>query len=188
MVLALLLAASCGGDSANPLSSTSTGPESTTTTTSDDPFQIDIFSIEPTPPSELPTGVNALLGGAPDEVATQAIVSDLEADGVDLTGVTIFVWPVLGTGESLVVVEFDESAVAYADEENDQGNILIESVLAHPVIDLHNITRLVMRIVGTDEEGLFVFTVTALVEDVRQGIATGESDAEGQFDLERVEP
>jgi hypothetical protein len=200
VVLALLVAASCGGDSSNPLSSTSTGPESTTiagtttiapptTTTTVDPFLIDIYSIEPTPPSEPPTGVNALLGGAPDEIATQVILSDLEADGIDLTGVTIFVWPILGTGESLVLIEFGETAGTYA-EDDDQATLLIESVLAHPVIDLQNVTRMVMRIAGTDEDGPYVFTMTALVEDMLQSLATGEPLEEGEahFELERVEP
>lgn len=206
MVLALLVAASCGGDSSNPLSSTSTGAESTTigvtttnapttttlpptTTTTVDPFLIDIYSVEPTPPLEPATGVNALLGGAPDEIAAQVILSDLEADGIDLTGVTIVVWPILGTGESLVVLEFGETAGTYA-EDDDQATLLIESVLAHPVIDLQSITRLVMRIAGTDEEGPYVFTMTALVEDMLQSLATGVPLAEGeaQFELERAEP
>lgn len=206
MVLTLLVGASCGDDSSNPLSSTSTLPESATavvttttppttttlpptTTTTVDPFIIDIYSIDPTPPAEPPTGVNALLGGPPDEITARVLLTDLEADGIDLTGVTIVVWPILSTGEALVVIEFGETALAYA-EEDDPGTALIESILTHPLIDAQNITRLVMRIAGTDEEGPYVFTMTVRVDDMRHSLATGESLEEGQaqFELVRVEP
>lgn len=205
VVLALLVAASCGGDSSNPLSTTSTGAESTTivvtttnapttttlpptTTTTVDPFLIDIYSIEPTPPPEA-TGFNALLGGPPDEIATLLIISDLEDDGIDLTGIEILVWPISGTGESLVVIEFGDSAGLYA-EDDDQATLLVNSVLTHPVVAEQNITRMVLKIAGTDEEGPYVFTMTALVEAMLRSLSTGASleEGEAQFELERPEP
>jgi hypothetical protein len=203
VLLTLVMVAGCGGGSgesvvttgpgATSIAGTSTsGPTTTTlpptTTTTVDPLLVDIFSIEPIPPSEPPTGVNALLGGAPDEVAALLIVRDLEGEGIALTGVTIAMWPISGTGESLIVIEFDESAGEFA-EDDDQSGLLFERILAHPVLDEQNTTRLVLRIVGVDEDGPYVFTMTANLEDMRQAIATGEPLEDGamQFGLERVD-
>ncbi|MEX2419545.1 MAG: hypothetical protein WD652_04130 [Acidimicrobiia bacterium] len=205
VVLTLVVAACGGGDgSSNPLDTTSTAPGATsiattttnaptttlppTTTTTVDPFLVDIYSIEPTPSPEA-TGVNAVLGGPPDEIATRLILADLEDDGIDLTGVEIYVWPISGTGESLVVIEFGDSAGLYA-EDDDQATLLVNSVLTHPVVAEQNITRLVLKIAGTDEEGPYVFTMTALVEDMLRSLSTGASleEGEAQFELERPEP
>jgi hypothetical protein len=204
VILTVAVAACGGGDgSSNPLATTSTVPGATTvttsapttttlpptTTTTVDPFLFDIFSIEPTPPSEPATGVNALVGGAPDEVAALLLSAGLEDGGIDLTGVTVMVWPISGTGESFVIVEFDESASLFA-EDDDVAQQLFAVLLAHPVIDDQNITRLAMRISGTDEQGAFVFTFTARVDDLRTSLASGEDLPEGSahFGLELVEP
>ncbi|MEX0826265.1 MAG: hypothetical protein WD184_05905 [Acidimicrobiia bacterium] len=205
VVILTLVAAACGGGdgSSNPIATTSTaasattvtssGPTTTTlpptTTTTLDPFLVDIFSIEPMPPSEPATGVNAVLGGPPDEIATLLILADLEDAGIDLTGIEIFVWPISGTGSSLVVIEFGDSAGLYA-EDDDQATLLVNSVLTHPVIAEQNITRMVLRIAGADEEGPYVFTMTALVADMLRSLSTGASleEGEAQFELERPEP
>lgn len=198
-----LTVSACGGGdgSGNPLGSSTTVVDATsvttigtttlppTTTTTVDPFLIDIYTIEPTTPAEPPTGVNALVGAAPDEVAALLLSAGLESGGIDLTGVTLRVWPVSGTGESFVIVEFDESASLYA-EDDDIAARLFELLLADPVLDDQNITRLALRISGTDEEGSFVFTFTVPVDDLRTSLATGEDLPEGaaHFGLERVEP
>jgi len=204
----VLVAAACGGnDASNPFDTSSTVPGGTTaggtsttagatsttlpatTTTTLDPFLVDIYSIEPTPPTEPATGVNALLGGAPDEGLGAVLAAGLEAEGIDLTGVTIGVWPIGSTGDSLLIVDFDETAGTYA-ADDDAGNDLLIALLDDPLVDAAGITRLVMRIGGSDEEGAYVFTFTALVADLRQSLATGESLGEGEayFQLERVEP
>lgn len=202
---AFFVISACGGGagSSNPAASTTAAPGTTTvatigtttttlpptTTTTVDPFLVDIFAIEPTTPAEPPSGVNALVGGAPDDVSALVLTAALENGGIDLTGVTLQVWPISGTGESFVIVEFDESASLYAEDDETAAH-LFELLLADPVIDDQNITRLAMRISGSDEQGEFVFTFTVRVEDMRTSIASGEPLAEGaaHFGLELVGP
>jgi len=165
---------------------TTTIAETTTTTIA---FFIDLDSLDPIPPSEAATGVDALLGGAPDDSVSRALIAAVEEEAIDLTGVTITVWPVSATGESLLIVEFDETAGVFA-EDDTIGSLMISTLVSHPLIDDQAITRLVMKIAGTDEQGPYVFTFTASIEAIRASIVSGASIPEGEalFQLERGEP
>jgi hypothetical protein len=174
------------GDTTTTADTTTTVAETTTTTIA---FFIDLDSLDPIPPSEAATGVDALLGGAPDDSVSRALIAAIEEEAIDLTGVTITVWPVSGTGESLLIVEFDETAGVFA-EDDTIGSLMISTLVSHPLIDDQAITRLVMKIAGTDEQGPYVFTFTASIEAIRASIVSGASIPEGEalFQLERGEP
>ena len=103
-------------------------------------------------------GRRSLLGGPADESVSRALIATATTAAIDLTGVEITVWPVTGTGESLLIIEFDEAASAYADDEA-QGGDLFAVLLASPLIDDRSITRVVIRMHGTDEQGPYIFTL-----------------------------
>jgi len=174
------------GDTTTTADTATTVAETTTTTIA---FFIDLDTIEPAPPAEPATGVDALLGGAPDDSVSRALIAAIEEEAIDLTGVTITVWPVSATGESLLIVEFDETATGFA-EDDTIASLMISTLVSHPLIDDQAITRFVMKIAGTDEQGPYVFTFTASMEAMRASIVSGGSIPEGEalFQLERGEP
>ena len=180
----LLALAACGDSAGNPFTTDGTGstlPGDTTTTTaagSDDFFALS--AMVATAPAAPLVGVDALLGGPSDESVSRALIATATNAAVDLTGVDITVWPVTGTGESLLVIEFDEAASAYADDEA-QGGDLFAVLLASPLIDDRSITRVVIRMRGTDEQGPYIFTFTAPTAAMRQNLATGASIPEDQL-------
>ena len=189
LVFLVVLVVACGDDAGNPFTtdgsgSSSTLPGDTTTTTAsgtDDFF--DLSAIVATAPATPLVGVDALLGGPADESVSRALSATATDAAIDLTGVDITVWPVTGTGESLLVIEFAETAQAYADDEA-QGGDLFAVLLASPLIDDRSITRVVIRMRGTDEQGPYVFTFTAPTAAMRENLATGASIPEDELLME----
>src|SRR5205814_5433709 len=53
---------------------------------------------------------NKLLAQAPDRQAAKQIVAELKAEGLNPTGMTLFVWPVTGADGTLAYVIVDQSA------------------------------------------------------------------------------
>lgn len=184
----LLVLAGCGDDAGNPFTTDANGsstlPGDTTTTTSSETADFfDLSAVVATPPAAPLVGVDALLGGPADESVSRALIATATTAAVDLTGVEITVWPVTGTGESLLIIEFDEAASAYADDQG-QGVDLFAVLLASPLIDDRSITRVVIRMHGTDEQGPYIFTFTAPTAAMRENLATGAAIPEDQLLME----
>lgn len=177
----VVLVVACGGETVNPFATDGSGSTTTTTTLLGDttttsaegiPDFFDLSSIEHIPPSTPLVGVDALLGGPADGSVSLALRATVTAAAIDLTGVEITVWPVTGTGESLLLVEFDETASAFADTEG-PGDDLFAILLASPLVDDRSITRVVIRMRGTDDQGPYIFTFTAPTAAMRENLATG---------------
>ena len=191
-----LLLAACGGDAANPFSgSTTTVADGSTDGNGGDPtttvltslFPVDPTSIEGTPPTQTFIGVDAVLGAGPDPTMGAALTAAGSTTGLDLTGVSISVWPITGTANSLLVIHFGPEAVVFSAPDGDPASALFNALLASPLIDDQSVTQLVIRIVGTDDEGPYTFLMTTSVAAMRNSLATGDDLPEGEvfFSLTR---
>lgn len=209
---ALALIVACGGTPASPFASTTittgiatTGVSTTngtattsttqaettttaaeTTTTTAAPFGFDLDSIVPTPPAPL-TGLDAVIAESPNDTLGAALTQSLRDAGVDLTGVTITVWPVSGTGTSLLMLAFDEAAQSYAAEDGGESADLLGTLMASPLIDAATITRVVVRYADADEQGPFVLVAVSTVEGMRASLAGGDA-GEVLLSIERETP
>ena len=107
----------------------------------------------------------------------RALVAELEDADVDLTGIDIAVWPITGTGQSLLVLTIDDFATELA-EDDTVGDRLTTTLLFSPLLDDQSITRLVVNFPGSDEEGTFVFTYSVTVEVLRVAQENGTEVAD----------
>jgi hypothetical protein len=215
IVAFLLLVAACGGQgeaapivttaavSSSTSATTAAGPEATTTTatteaadttTTTEPTS-DLIEgvfgdnpVEPVAPDGFPEGSAALLVGGPNYFASTLLVTDLESEGLDLSGIEILIWPIGGTGRSMLVITLSEDAAALAEGEGDSEALFL-ALFDHPLIDELSVTQFAMNVTGMDDEGRFVFTYTASVEETR-GALSGEADddeVEPSIQLKRLE-
>lgn len=131
-------------------SSSSTGADTTTTTVSPLSALVDGASD----PAATPAGDL----GAPDLDTSGAIAAELAAAGVDLAGVEVYVYPILGTGERMLVLAADAAAEQLAGE---GSNDLFEALPTLPTLAAgSDITRFTLHYYDTDAEGAFVLTTT----------------------------
>lgn len=160
----------------------SEGPAETTETTDDgaetddiesltaDFLEVDWDSVEP---AELPDDpADAIVGGAPDTTRGRAIRESLGSTGVDLTGTGVHVLPITGTGQWLLVLDVtDESALAGSGASSSDSFVfaLIDQM------ETHGIAQLALNYTGSDDQGPFVLTATASLEDL-QAAAAEEAD------------
>lgn len=111
-------------------------------------------------PADVPADASVLLGGSPNYVATGVLTTALADAAIDVTGMEVLVWPVSGTSDVLLILEFDDSAAELA-ETDLSSDALGEILFSHPVIEEASVTRVVIRYRGSDEEGPFMLTFTA---------------------------
>jgi hypothetical protein len=91
---------------------------------------------------------------------------------VDLTGVEVWVWPVSGTGDVLLVIEGDDRAAAFADDPQ-TSNAVLRRLVQSDVLDTAGVTRVVIVYRGTDGEDPFTFTVTMPLGAIRRSLREG---------------
>jgi len=142
-------------------SATSTSEAQGTTTTTLSSFE---QTFEYLTTTEFDPGDDPLTGvGPPDFPTAEAITAELEETGVPLAGLEIWVFPVIGSDEKLLVLEINasvaEEAGGGADSASEQaleGDFLSSA----PSIQEAGITRIVMNLYDSDDEGPFVMTIT----------------------------
>jgi hypothetical protein len=154
--------------------------------TTEAPPTIDEELIRSVPAAQLPDGSDVLLGGAPNETAAVALLAELEATGIDLSGLEIWVWPVSGTDDVLLVLEANENASDLADNP-DATDVLLPVLVGSSVLDTTGVTRIVINYRGVDEEGPYTFTATYPLDVVRASLEAGTEipQDEVEFQLRR---
>jgi len=164
--------------------STTVAPEDTIP---EDPFSVDALSSIEAQPQPLPDDVSALLSGRPEEAVAAAIAAGLEATGLDLTGVEVAVWPIIATGESLLILWFDDTATAFAGEDV-VADDLLATLIDSPYVDGASITRLVINYRSEDADGPFVLTATVSIATVREALASGRDLEQDEMQLQVTRP
>lgn len=130
--------------------------------------------------------LDLLLAGPPDDVAAQAVRADLDTTGLDLTGVEVWVWPVTGLDEPLLVVEVTDEAAGLAEVEGAADQLII-ALLQSPAVEAAGTGRLALHYRGGDPEGTYVFTYTAEIDVLQAALDSGAglSGEEGLIQLTR---
>ncbi|MGD2103435.1 MAG: hypothetical protein PVG83_14480 [Acidimicrobiia bacterium] len=129
-------------------------------------------SEEEAPP--LPSeGPSAYVGGSPHTLAAIGIARGLEEAGVDLSGISLSVLPINGTGASLLVMETTDEYLDSALATEEEGSNATVDLLALPEIENASIEELVTIYRGVDEEGPYTLTFAVSVEDLRHAQETG---------------
>ena len=192
LVASLLVVTACGDDSSNPIfattgdlvTSASVAPGGTTpsggdgtsdtagigeaTATTDPASQnpLDIIAnADFTPSGDAPRS----LVGTPDTRSAAAIADDLAAGGIDLTGVEVWVFPVTGSDERLLVFSVNPAAAGLS--EDPTGGNLFEVLAAAPSLPDSGITRFVLNYYDSDDQGEFVLTTTVPMDLLLDSIA-----------------
>jgi hypothetical protein len=128
----------------------------------------DFSQVTPVALSEIVSGANLTLGGAADWQAESEIASAL--DGVGLAA-DVYVFPISGTQEWLLVLEVSEDAIAPI-LDNVVWDAVMQALLDAPAVQDGRITRLAVNLHTSDEQGPFVLTITLPMSAV-QGSADG---------------
>jgi hypothetical protein len=153
--------------------------EPTATPTPEPPF--DPSLITPVPPPEWPSDDDGLLD-PPDRLAAQRIASALAAEGFDLPGIDLYVFPLPDGEENMLVFDMDTSAMDVGlDGESTSPDL--ES-MALPLIESEaykaaNIARLVINFRFRDEQGEVAYILIAtqpadIFAQVQKGLITEE--------------
>lgn len=141
-----------------------------------DPYAFDdeevaaaIAEAEATDPSEIRSG--------PDPIASDAIAAELDAAGIDLTGVRVSVWPLTGDGRTLLILNVTDDTALLAESAGPAESAPVEAVLRALVDGTAardaEIARFAIRYTG-DVEGDPVEVVwTLAMSDIEEGLRTG---------------
>ncbi len=106
-----------------------------------------------------------------DSVASAALQRELDAAGIDLTGLTVLIYP-LDSAESFVFIGSDDSTALLSSDDGGEG--FVELLLDSPTLERSSVEQVVMQHTGNDEEGTFVMSIIVSLADIERGMATGE--------------
>jgi len=135
--------------------------------------------------AEEPLRLTSDLGGA-DPAAAAALHSELEAGGVDLTGMELWVFDVNGSDDRLLVMDVNRG-VEQVPEDSDSADLL-EVLIGSPAFDESGVTRFVLNFFGTDDEGGFILTTTMDINAlVAASAGEEELDTDALADLAQIE-
>ncbi|NNC75758.1 MAG: hypothetical protein HKN93_09645 [Acidimicrobiia bacterium] len=200
LATAVVLATGCGGGDSGgdtPRATTSAGTTTTSSgvaTTGGDPVTTTTAgpSTTATPYEEFITDPEAFLAAhvdlietpqvilreSPDYGTTEDFRSEVVAQGIDLTGVEVLVWPVAATDDIFLVFSFDTTAKAF--EEGDEGDLLGMAMATSSTLESAGITQLVIIWEGSDAGGPFSMTFMAPFEAVRRATLDGTDLEQGE--------
>lgn len=103
--------------------------------------------------------VSSALAGSPDRQAAADIKKALADAGIaEIPGFEIFIFPIAGTKESLLVFDVQDVGQEAESSNSDQFS---KTVFAHPALARANVKQFAINIRGSDEQGPFVATLTA---------------------------
>jgi len=195
-VLAIVVGA-CGGGDGESASSSASGTEpgsggATTSTTGATATSVPTTAATSVPTTTTTTLLNGfeLIAntsadpaapvsevGTPDVAAAAAIAGELAANDIPLAGAAIWVLPVVGSEERLLVFEIH---AATTDSETEAGGDLFEVLVNSAVVAEAAVTRFVFHYFDTDDEGDFVFTMTMPLEALFRAV-TEDADISDQI-------
>jgi len=128
--------------------------------------------------ADLMPATDSLLGESPDYLTAAMFIEEARGFGLDLTGTDIWVWPVPATGDTLLILEFDTSDVAFEDDA--VGDALGEAMVKSSALDDAGITRLVISWEGSDSGGSFNVTFSVPYEAMMTAMLEGTDLAQDQ--------
>jgi hypothetical protein len=126
---------------------------------------IGVAEIPEPVPVDLPEGDRLL--GPNNRVAAGAVRDYLAENGLDLTAVDLFVFPMADVGESLLVIDADLEALLALDTSGSTGegdDDALARLRELPEVQAANVTRIAMNLRGADEQGDFVMTFTLPID------------------------
>lgn len=114
--------------------------------------------------ADLPAGEESVLGGTPYYAAADAIEQTLQDAGIPLDGIGVYVLPVSGTETSLLVLQTDIGASSSEEEAPEDITPALSALIDSEAVQSANISRVVLNLVGEDEQGPVVVTITMPLE------------------------
>jgi hypothetical protein len=157
------------GDTSGAGSTSSSSPSSPSP---DEPEEEDLATAllalldEDSPLPSLPAGTNPAVGGTPYYGAAAAIRETLAASGVDVPELDIYVLPIGNTGESLLVLDAEESRSSGGSVPDDMTPA-IAALLDSEALSKANVTQFAINFHGVDEQGSVTITMTMSLESLR---------------------
>jgi hypothetical protein len=121
-----------------------------------------------TPPSE------STLGSS--DFAAAATIGTALFSQLDSTGVELFVFPVIGTSDVLLVMEIDGAAINTEAEPTDLD--LLVFLASDPSVGDAGITRFVANFHAVDDQGAVVITTTIPLPAIVEAVANGTDIAD----------
>lgn len=178
------LLAACGGGkgddyAARPAAGQSTAPA---------PPAAPVSNRAATLPNPVPVSIpanrqDAILGGA-NEAAAKAITESMTQNGMDLTGVRVYVFPIAEAKQSLFVMDFDVDRTPQSPlASKDASNRAFAALPGLPAVKEANVTRLAMVVRGRDSTGPYVATATFPMSMLEAAATGTASQAELQKQL-----
>ncbi len=111
------------------------------------------------------------LGGSPSYRAAAAFADELEQAGFDLTELEIWVWPVSGTGDTLLILAAGPTTPLLEDDAG--ADSLVEMMLSSPALADAGVTRMALVFESADAQGPFSVTYTVALDALRSALAEG---------------
>jgi hypothetical protein len=140
---------------------------------------IPVLEITPVAPAQRSSSpANALLGGTPNRRAAALVRDQLKAAGLDLPGLEVYVLPVAGTHDELLVVEIEAAAGGGpAGTANQDPTPLFKALATLETSEIANVKSVVFNLHGEDAGKPAVFTVVmpmAVIADAARGATTSD--------------
>lgn len=186
-VLAALALSACGGDKAptpgddGPAGAPPAAPVEPTATP-----VTSFLNLKPKAPAEPITGSDATLGGTPNRRAAAFVSEQIKAAGLSQTGLEVFVLPISGTHDELLVVDMDAAAGAVYPTD---PLPLLKALLTVQNLEIANVTRIAINYRGTDKDGPYVFTLTLPLSTAAQltsgAISQDQALVDTQLEMKR---
>jgi hypothetical protein len=156
------------------------------TATPEPAWSLDFDAITPVAFTEAPSSANQTLGGAADWEAEAEISSALAAAGFQAG---VFVLPISGTDDWLLIIEVDDDAITPLFEDPTLSDAVSRAIANSTAVQEGRISRLAINWYSLDEEGPFVLTTTmpttALLGRLDGTMTDEEAQAETLFEIVR---
>jgi hypothetical protein len=158
-----------GGDGGDTTTSTGAGDDSppTATAAAVDPVGLRVDGTEPAGP---PSGFSPL-DGAPDRAAAARLAAAFENVGIDMTQITVWVWPAVADISGILVLEVIETAPAL--QESGGADAMVGALFGSDVLREAGVGEVSVVYRGRDPQGPFSITLTTGVDALRTAWEAG---------------
>lgn len=128
-----------------------------------------ISRAQPVPPSQS--------GPMSDTIAADAIAAELQAAGIDMTGVRVSVWPLTGDGRTFLVLNVTEETPLFSGSEEGAGanleDTLFSALVNGRAVREARVGRFAFRFTGQVEQEPLEVVFAVTMEDIEESVRTG---------------